>query len=327
MVTTISEQEITNALVRLMNPGQRTVYFLTGHGEPSLTTSSQTSYTRVQTVLQAKNYTVRTLNLRAQNQVPADAKAIVIAGPTQAVPAEEISLLKDYVAHGGALVVLEEPTVLMDANMTSDPLVDYLTSTWGITLNNDLVIDPNQSPPVITVGDTQNYGSHPITDKLQGKIAFFPTARSLTITTVTNVQTTALVKTISRAWGETDFAALKNNQLVFDPVKDQAGPLTIAAAATDSSNNGRVVVIGDSDFANDTYFDQYANSDMIINSVDWAAGQENMINLTAKQPITRQLVLPNSLLMVMLSITLIIILPGLVLAGGIVSWLMRRARG
>lgn len=120
---------------------------------------------------------------------------------------------------------------------------------------------------------------------------------------------------------------MKNNQLVFDATKDLAGPLSIAAATTNTSNQGRVVVIGDSDFANDSYFDQYANSDMIINSVDWAAGQENMINLTAKQPISRQLVLPNSVVMVVLDISLCLILPGLVLAGGIVSWLMRRARG
>ncbi len=60
MVTTITEQELTNAFVRLINPGNRTVYFLTGHGEHDLSTSSQTSYTHVQTVLQAKNYTVRT---------------------------------------------------------------------------------------------------------------------------------------------------------------------------------------------------------------------------------------------------------------------------
>ena len=119
----------------------------------------------------------------------------------------------------------------------------------------------------------------------------------------------------------------QSNQVTFDASKDLAGPLTIAAAATDSSTNGRLVVIGDSDFANDTYFDQYANSDMIANSVDWAAGQENIINLTAKQPISRTLNLPNSVLMVILAISSVCILPGLVLAGGVASWLMRRARG
>jgi ABC-type uncharacterized transport system involved in gliding motility auxiliary subunit len=318
-------------MVRLMNPTQKTVYFLTGHGEHDVQSSSQTTnqalFTRAKTVLQSKNYTVKTLNLRAENKVPTDAKVIVIAGPTQIIPAEEVTLLADFMAHGGSLVVLEEPTILMEATTAPDPLVEYLTSTWGVTLNNDLVIDPNQTPPYLVVGDSSNYASHPITNTMAGKTVFFPTARSLNTSTISNVQITNLVMTSSRAWGETDFTALQNNKVLFDAKKDLAGPLAEAVAAVNSSTNGRLVVIGDSDFASDTYFDQYGNSDMMVNSVDWAAGQENIISLTAKQPITRNLNLPNSAVLLAMSISLACVLPGLVLAGGVFSWLIRRSRG
>jgi ABC-type uncharacterized transport system involved in gliding motility auxiliary subunit len=328
LLTTSSEQNFTNALVRLMNPGQRTVYFLTGHGERNSESSGDRAYTRARTVLESKNYTVKTLNLLAQNKVPEDALTIIVNGPTQPVSSEEMSLLKDYISKGGSLVLLEEPILAQDGSKAPDPMLDYLTTTWGITINNDLVIDPSSSQVIVAIENT--YGSHPITDSLisQNLVAFFPTARSLTVsTTVEGVQTTELVKTIDRSWGETDFSALQNNQVSFDASTDIAGPMTIAAAAQNTNAKGRIVVIGDPDFASDAYFDQYGNADMFINSVDWAAGQENMISLTTKQPITRQMRLLNNITMLLLAFAFVILIPGLIVAGGVAAWLVRRSRG
>ena len=328
LFTTSTEQEFTNSLVRLMNPGQRTVYFLTGHGEHNSETASDKSYTRARTVLESKNYTVKTLNLLAQNKVPDDALSVIISGPTQPITTEELSLLKDYVSKGGSLVVLEDPTLTPTTNQAPDPLLDYLATSWDIKANNDLVIDPSSSQIIVAVENT--YGTHAITNSLisQNLVAFFPTARSLTLSSTNQeVQTTALVKTVDRAWGETDFAALQANQVAFDAATDLPGPLTVAAASENSNGKGRIVVVGDSDFASDAYFDQYGNSDMFINSVDWAAGQESMISLTTKTPINRQMQPLSSLTVLLLAFAFVILIPGLIIAGGVASWLVRRSRG
>ena len=328
LLTNPTEQDFTNALVRLINPGQRAVYFLTGHGERDTQNSGDKAYTRARTVLESKNYTVKTLNLLAQNRIPSDALSVIIDGPTQPISTGEMSLLKTYVEKGGSLIIMEDSALAINSGKQLDPLVEYLSSTWGITINNDLVIDPSSSQIIVAVENA--YGSHPITDKLQSQnmVTFFPTSRSLTLNMkILNVTVTALVNTIDRSWGETDFTALQNNQVTFNPTTDFAGPLTIAAAAQNSTNNGRVVVIGDSAFASDIYFDQYGNGDLFINSVDWAAGQGNMINLTSAQPITRQMKLANSLTIPLLAFAFVILIPGLVIAGGVASWLVRRSRG
>jgi ABC-type uncharacterized transport system involved in gliding motility auxiliary subunit len=88
-----------------------------------------------------------------------------------------------------------------------------------------------------------------------------------------------------------------------------------------------VVVIGDSTFASDIYFDQYGNGDLFINAVDWAAGQGNMINLTSSQPISRQMRLPSSFTVLLLAFAFVILIPGLIIAAGVSSWLVRRSRG
>jgi ABC-type uncharacterized transport system involved in gliding motility auxiliary subunit len=326
IVALASEQDLTSGLVRLMNPGQKLIYFLTGHGERDITTAGNTAYTSAKTALEAKNYTVKPLNLIATNKIPSDATVIIIAGPSQPISTAESSLLQDYVSKGGALVVMEEPTPLTQFGNSPDPLADYLASTWGISFDNDIVIDTNTSQPLYAVA--ASYGTHPITEKLQGLVSFFPSARSLSIASNLTNQPTPLVATASSAWGETDFAALQSNgQVTFNSATDLPGPLTLAVAVSDSKANNHVVVFGDSDFATDAFFGQYANGDMFINSIDWAAGQEQLINLNSPTAISRTLILPSSFWLLVMAISFLLILPGLVIAGGVASWLVRRSKG
>jgi ABC-type uncharacterized transport system involved in gliding motility auxiliary subunit len=326
IVALAAEQDLTSGLVRLMNPGQKIIYFLTGHGERDIQTAGNTAYTAAKTALEAKNYKVQSLNLIATNKIPADATVIVIAGPTQPISAAEQILLQDYVSKGGALVVMEEPTPLTQFGNSPDPLAAYLAATWGISFDNDIVIDTNTSQPLYAVA--AKYGTHPITEKLQGLVSFFPSARSLSLGTNLTNQPTVLVATASSAWGETDFASLQaNGQVAFNAATDFPGPLTLVVAVTDTKSNNHVVVFGDADFASDAFFGQYANGDMFINAIDWATGQEQLLNLNTPTAISRTLALPSSFWLLVMAISFLFVLPGLVIAGGVVSWLIRRSRG
>jgi len=329
IVSYASEQDLTSALIRMMNPGQRTIYFLTGGGERDIQNAADTSYSTAKAALEAKNYTVQPLNLIAQNQIPDNATVLVIAGIIQPISSAEQTLLQDYISKGGALIVMEDPAPLTQFGNSSDPLAGYLVSHWGIGFDNDIVIDTNSSQPLYAVAAT--YGNHSITEKLQ-LVSFYPTARSLSLVPGAAIQPVNLVTTVSQAWGETDFAALEkamqgNGQIGFDPNIDFAGPLTLAMAAEDSTNGSRLIVFGDSDFASNKFFSQYANGDIFINAIDWAAGQEQLINLTTPSAISRTLNLPSSFWLLMIALSFLCILPGLVIAGGVISWLIRRSKG
>lgn len=327
MITYASEQELTAALLRLTNPGTRVVYFLAGHGEGDPESADNPGYSKAKDRLTAKNYTVKKLNLIAEKQIPADATVIVIAGPIKPVTTDEMTLLKDYVAKGGSLLVEEMPVPLTQYGNAADPLADYLVKDWGIKLGDDLVIDLSANP--VTVAVASQYGSHPITQKLQGMVSIYPTARSVQSVTPApqGLQNTVLVTTADRSWGETDYEALKNNQVKFDQSKDLAGPVPLAVASENSSINARVVVFGDTLFACNNYFDQYGNADMFINSVDWAAKQDKLINLTPKTTTQRVLVPPQTYGMGLVLFGSIFLVPGLVILMGIVTWLRRRSRG
>ena len=147
IVAFASETEILKGMLRLLNPGNHVVYFLTGHGERDVEQASEAAMTRAKSALESKNYVVKTLNLLAENQIPEDASVIVIAGPAKPVADDEVNLLKDYLAKGGSLIVMEDPTALTEFGDESDPLGDMLTKDWGITFDDDIVIDLNSPQP------------------------------------------------------------------------------------------------------------------------------------------------------------------------------------
>jgi ABC-type uncharacterized transport system involved in gliding motility auxiliary subunit len=64
-----------------------------------------------------------------------------------------------------------------------------------------------------------------------------------------------------------------------------------------------------------------------MNSIDWAAEQENLINLTPKQTTNRFLVPPKVYVQGLILLITVFILPGLVIVGGIVMWIQRRRQG
>lgn len=323
-----SESELLQALLRLMNPEQRTVYFLTGHGEGDIQGSGETAFSNARQTLEKKNYSVKTLNLAAENKIPEDAKAIVIAGPQHPLLDQEVTLLKEYLGRGGSLIVLENPTPFTDYGANPDPLAEYLKSEWGIGLDNDVVVDTTSNQPLFAISSAFS-STHPITSHMT-TLAILPQSRSLSVSEPApqGITLTKLILTSQQSWGETDFDLLKNNQQVrYDPASDIAGPLTLAAAGENPSTQGRVVVFGNSVFASDSLFDRYANGDIFVNSVDWAVRQTNLVNITPKQPITRTFNPPSQIQFVLILLTSILVIPGLVVGFGISTWLARRKRG
>lgn len=326
-VTLVQEKEITAGLVRLISTKSQAVYFLTGHGEHDINGTDTNAYAKVKSTLVSKNYKVASLNLLSENKIPDDAKVIVIAGPKKPVSAEEVSLLETFLANGGSLVVMEEPIPLTDFGDAPDPLANYLADTWGISLGKDIVVDLSSQQPFVAVAN--QYGSHAIVQKLQGLVTFFPTARSVQKTkTVSGFTQTELVFTSTNSWAETNLKDLQDQskQITPDQGVDLMGPVPIALVGENSSNKNRIVVFGDSDFVSDANFDQYGNGDLFINSIDWAAEQENLINLTPKQPTQRVLIPPQRYTMGLVLFGSVFFLPGIVLVAGIFVWAQRRRR-
>ncbi len=326
-VTFVSEKEITTALIKLANPQERTVRFLTGHGEYDPSGSGDLSYSQVNESLLQKNYQVEKLNLLTNPEIPDNTLAIIIARPQKSISEDEINLLDNYLKNGGSIVVLIEPSVITSIPAGLDLLVNYLNDNWNINVNDDIAIDPNPSlgSPLITLAD--QYANHVITNKLMNIVTIFPTTRSIETTESDTLNIENLVTSSSDTWGEFDIPQSENEAVEYDEGKDITGPLNIAVAVTDNSTDARLVIFGDSDFASDQYFYQYGNGDLIINSIDWAAEQEDLISLTPKDQTTRYLVAPKQYTLGLLLLISVFIIPGIVVFTGINTFVQRKRKG
>ena len=324
MITSLTEENLINAIVKLQNPEQSAVYVLTGHGEEDFFTSSDYSLVELENLMEAKNYQVSTLNLVSSPSVPEDAKAIFIAAPQIPLSHDEVDLLSGFLANGGSLILLSEPEFLTEGAGEDDALKTYLQDNWGLTMGNDLVIDPSINPMNYAVAD--QYGIHPITDAVNNYTTFFPTAHSLAVEAVTDVTFDELVLTTAQSWAETNIEGLYNNEAEQDEA-DLSGPVTIAVALENTSTGARVVVVGDSDFATDTFITAYGNLDFAIAMVDWATANENLINLSVGETTTRVLVPPTNATKLGIILGGLVGIPLIIAAAGIAIAIQRKRTG
>jgi ABC-type uncharacterized transport system involved in gliding motility auxiliary subunit len=222
---------------------------------------------------------------------------------------------------------MENPIPVTDFGDSPDPLADYLVTDWGITLQNDMIFDLSSQQPLNAISTYG--GKHPITENLsQNYSVIMPQARSLGVADPApkDVTLTPLILTSDNSWGETDLTNT-TAQVQYDKDVDILGPLNMAVAGENASTKGRIVVFGNSVFASDDVFDVYGNGNMFINSVDWAAQQEDLLNITPRTPTARTFLPIGNVQFIIIILLSIFVLPGAIIFLGISSWVARRRRG
>jgi ABC-type uncharacterized transport system involved in gliding motility auxiliary subunit len=285
------ENDLSNALRRVLKPGTKVVYFLTGHGERSLEDTGRGGLQVAQKALGNEGYEVKALNLLTQAGVPKDAAAVVVAAPKKPLLAQEVGALKDYLSGGGRLLVLLEA-------FEDGGLKDFLAA-YGVELDNGMILDHNQLTQALGVSPVvplvAQYGPSPITRDFKNLVTAFPLSRPLTVKTdVKGVMPQILATTMPSSWEKRGKEWLKTGRGDFDPQRDQKGPFTLAAqleikGAPATAGEGRsegqkpeettayMVVFGDADFAANAYFNLFGNGDLFLNAVNFLAGEEKQI--------------------------------------------------
>jgi ABC-type uncharacterized transport system involved in gliding motility auxiliary subunit len=347
-VTSSNEQDLTNALIKVLTGAARKVYFTQGHGEKDTTSSDRGGYSTVLEQLKQDNFTAEQLVLVQQKTVPDDATIVVIAGPTTDFFPPEIEALNAYVARGGKVLVMLDPLLKGPAQ----PLLTQFLTDWGIRAGGDVVLDASGMGQMLgtdaSVPVAAQYPPHAITEGFR-VITAYPMARSMApIEGGSNAHTAQpLVNTSAQSWAEADIASLSSGkaQVEFNADKgDKQGPITLAAASSAPatvkppapSGNGtpaspdsertpetRIVAVGDSDFASNMAIGISGNRDFFMNTMNWLSQQENLIAVRPRQPEDRRLTLTADQQNRIMILSLFII-PGLVFATGVYTWWKRR---
>ena len=246
-----TEQDLTNALIRVTRGQQNKVYFVQGHDEHSPDDSDANGYNTVVQFLTATNFAHETIVLSQVRAIPQEAMLLIVAGPKSDFFPSEIDLLKGYLRKGGKILFLLDPREKADA----PPLTNLtaLLKEWNIGVDDDVainvpvdytakegdVIDLAQLAPLQNTDGTfvlaAKYLPHPLTQGLGRVTVVLRMARSISAITGNPVGPSAqnLIETTPSSWGETDLKTLASGKVSRDPGKgDKSGPLSLGAAVS-----------------------------------------------------------------------------------------------
>jgi ABC-type uncharacterized transport system involved in gliding motility auxiliary subunit len=334
-VTDLNESAITNGILKLATSGTKTACFTTGEGEGALTETQQTGgLNEFQKALEGENYSVKTINLVTEAAVPADCTVLVVAGPTRPLLPHEIDSISEYLNHGGRALVMLRP-IRPDQSVDQTALVKLL-GDWGVKVGDNVVVDQVVrlfAGPSLGISPVVNtYVPHPITAGFD-KQTVFPMVRTVDAvgSPKEGLDVVTLAKTSDSSWAETDLISLFNKQTAsFDPHADTKGPVSVAVAVDANldllkrgKGTARLVVFGDTDFANNQYINNFFNRDFLMNSVDWLAGQANAITIRPKSLRASRFNLTIQEFDVVFVLSVLLI-PELLLLIGIAVWWERR---
>jgi ABC-type uncharacterized transport system involved in gliding motility auxiliary subunit len=130
-----------------------------------------------------------------------------------------------------------------------------------------------------------------------------------------------LARTSPQSWCETNREALQRGEAQPDP-QDPRGPLAVAAVAT--RDKARVVLYGTSNLASNQFLNLQGNRDFFLNTVSWLAEEEDQISIRPKDTRSAPVFLSAQQGQAVFLLP-VVVLPALVLAGGIAAVVRRRA--
>jgi len=342
---TLSEEEVTGAIIRSLKSGERNACFLTGSGEHSIDETDRSGYAVAKQALERNNYKTKTISLlrptadpnapapaagaipaAGKFEVPKDCTVLIVAGPQHDYVQPEADAIKEYVENGGHALILLDPPVNLGRNPIDDnTTLEAVLASWGVTVDKDLVLDTSGIGQVFGLGPevplVASYESHPIVNQMKDVATAFPLSRSLDMKNGDKTSVAKLFTTTDSSVATND---LSSGNIKLDPKKDKKGPLTLSVAGTyNGATPGRFVVVGSSLWLGNNFIRFNGNRDMFLNMINWLTSDEDLISIRPKAPEDRPLNISPQKVNMLFWLS-VVIFPLGVVAFGMATWWKRR---
>ena len=303
---------------------------------------------KARSTLEALNYKVEKVSLLSGAGALDDCAVLVVAGPKVPLLEAEVKAVREYLTANGNAFFMLDPFVQSG--------LEPVLRAQGVVVDDNIVIDEARhfwadvSSPAVT-----SYNHHQVTRQLP--LTFYPGARSLSPTPVRvpGTSITPIVNSSTNSYGETT-----SDRVGLDEA-DQPGPNTIMAiisrrpvdptsaealrrldrqgdvppvpalppedangdAAAMPTGRSRIAVVGDSDFATNSFFHILGNGTLFVNTISYLAAQENLIGIEPRTYDQPRVNLTNRQMKGTVFLTIVLI-PGLLAVVGIGVWWKQR---
>jgi len=327
----LTEEEVTSALIRALKTGERNVCAVAGSGEHSFDDTQRSGMSGLKQFLEKNNYKTRTIKLIEKPEIPADCTVLVVAGPRFDYLPPAVEAIKKYFTDGGKVLIALDPPLAAGKEGTSnnEPL-QKLLEEWGVTMQKNLVLDLSGIGQALgisaAVALVTNYEGHMIVRDLKEVATGFPLARSLDVKAVTNMTPEKLFGTGANSLATEN---LSSPEIRPNPEKDKKGPFTLAAAGSMNSGNPddkkkpRFVAVGNSGFLSNSFLGFQGNGDLTMNMFNWLSADEDLISIRPKDPQDRRLNITGRQ-MSMILYSSVVFLPLIAAGLGLMVYMKRR---
>ncbi len=320
-VTSPSEVELTGALIRISKDAKKRIVFVEGHSELNVEDKDRNGLSAAKEALIRQGYEVGTLSLLKESAVPDTTSVLILAGPRRAVMKDEQDRMHAYVEKGGHLLVLADPDTQTG--------LESLLARWGLGLGSGVLVDLQDR---LAQGDltallVRTFTEHEITQDLTSAV-LLPLSRHLTFDEQVGKDWdfVPLARTSPNSWAEMN---MQGRVVSLNEKEDVKGPLPMAAALApkkaleEGTPRPAIVVIGNSTFASNAFFNFPGNSDFFLHTIGWLAEERNLISIAPKEPASHPFT-PNPTQERALIYIQVVFLPFVTLLTGIIVWRKRR---
>jgi ABC-type uncharacterized transport system involved in gliding motility auxiliary subunit len=320
-VTSPSEVELTGALIRISKDAKKRIVFVEGHGESSVEDKERNGLSIAKEALLRQGYDIGTVSLLKESAVPDNAAVLVLAGPRRSVMKEEQDRIQTYVEKGGHLLVLADP----NTQTGLEPLLAH----WGLGLGPGVLVDlqDRMAQGDLTALLVRTFTEHEITQDLTSAV-LLPLSRHITFDEQLGKDWdfVPLARTSPNSWAETN---MQGRVVSMSEKEDVKGPLPMAAALApkkapeEGKPRPAIVVIGNSTFVSNAFFNFPGNSDFFLHATGWLAEERDLISIAPKEQALRPFT-PNPLQDRTLLYIQVIFLPLMTGLTGFIVWRKRR---
>jgi ABC-type uncharacterized transport system involved in gliding motility auxiliary subunit len=347
-VNFFSQDELTNAILRVAASGDFRAYFLNVTDGLQLDDSTPTGMKTLNDALinQLDWNTQQITFLQLSGETPdivlndpaVDGEVMIIPGGSAELTEEELKIVTDYVDAGGSLIILAGPT-----NSAEEPglaatagLNDYLYENFGVRFANNVILDLNQSVQSPQFPAAVNFSRNNfITQSFpNGTYMLFNLPRSIEVapTLPAEVVVDELATSSSEAFAKSDVQTLVDSGEITPTDADPKGPFVLAAAAENTTTGAKIVLFGsESLMMNDFALgNQVVNFATASNALIWTTNFDDYFEQVTIQSAQRPEDTPifvDQQTSSMINLITIVLLPFGILAVGLIVWWNNREAG
>lgn len=309
-----AETKLTSAIAAVTGQSAAGVAFTAGHSEDAPQALLD--------LLEGSNYETEQVVLGVET-LGEDVSTVVIAGAKRDFSEKELQQLDGFMAGGGNLMVFRDPEV------GSLPNLDGYLRSWGITVEDQIVLEPTQqmdSPlhiiPVFGVSMISVHFSE------QASYVVLPECRALSLDNPNGCVTNAVLRSTSAAYGK-DYASMTT---LTQGGGDQPGPFTVAATSersyTDAAGETKTQYIfaaACTGFYQEPYLrtESLGNADLVLQALAYMNDTDVTLRIPVKRLAANDIVISRGG-MVLFSAVFVAAAPLALLAAGAAVFLKRR---